>query len=125
MMKSRDVYRLLQNIATEAVPDTVDLGERVRRDVEKRQAQKRRHAAVQRVIGAAALVLTVIVMSTLGSVIAPMLRPLQATVKDLTPTPAAPMPLTSYRGIINLRLSTRTVTDAQGNPINHGQPTQV
>src|SRR4051812_16510606 len=124
-MKSRDVYRLLQRIAMDAVPETVDLRERVRKDVERRQVQNRRRMAAQRIAGAAALVVTVISLSTLGSVIAPMLRPLQATVRDLTPTPAAPVPLTSYRGIISLRLSTRAVTDAQGNLINPGPPTQV
>src|SRR5258708_19785577 len=77
-MKSGKVFRFLQNVAAEAVPDTVDLRNRVRAEIARRQAQRRRLSMWRNMLGVATLVFASVVLFAF--------RPAVTTIQPLQPS---------------------------------------
>jgi hypothetical protein len=115
-MKSRKVYRFLQNIAVEAVPDTVDLRSRVRAEIARRQAQRRRLSMWRNMLGVATLVFTSLVLFAFRPAVT-TIQPLQPSLTQLVLTTVTP--LVKYRGVDgdpSRRQSPRTVSTIESWP---------
>src|SRR5262249_1091122 len=90
-MKSRKVYRLLQNIAVEAVPDTVDIRQRVRAEIARRQAQRRRLSMWRNMIGLATLAFTSLVLFAFRPTFTNSTQPLQPSMTQFVLTAVTPL----------------------------------
>ena len=90
-MKSRKVYRVLHSMAVEAVPDTVDLRNRVRSEIVRRQAQRRRFSMWRNMMGLATLVFTSLVLFAFRPVATTVTQPLQPSVTQIVLITVTPL----------------------------------
>jgi hypothetical protein len=90
-MKSRKVFRVLHRIAVEAVPDTVDLRSRVRAEIARRQAQRRRLFNWRNMVGLATVVFTGLVLFAYRPAITTPTLPPEPSVTQLIMTTVTPL----------------------------------